>query len=148
MACNDYKNPLQRGGTDQQQRQLAALESDYVSIDERDYKEWIVFANQFAGFINYFDETNSYTNNWQSFFNSDISAILGTIAIQDINEYRLAIKEKFDTINNHLNQTNTDLLKTTLNALFSGIFTLTLALDSYCIKLPDSSPLKTIIPTW
>jgi hypothetical protein len=145
MACNDYKNPLQRGGTDQQQRQLAALESDYVSIDERDYKEWIVFANQFAGFINYFDETNSHTNNWQPFFNSDISAILGTIAIQDINEYRLAIKEKFDAINNHLNQTNTDLLKTTLNALFSGILTLTLALDSYCIKLPDSSPLKTII---
>ncbi|WP_439695034.1 baseplate J/gp47 family protein [Mucilaginibacter sp. AW1-7] len=145
MACNEYKNPLQRGGTDQQQRQLAALKSDYVSIDERDYKEWIVFANQFAGFVKYFDVNNNQTNNWQPFFNSDISAILGTVAIQDINEYRLAIKEKFDAIHNPANKTQTDLLRTNLNALFSGILSLTLALDSYCIQLPESSPLKAII---
>lgn len=145
MACNEYKNPLQRGGTDQQQRQLAALKSDYVSIDERDYKEWIVFANQFAGFVKYFDVNNNQTNNWQPFFNSDISAILGTVAIQDINEYRLAIKEKFDAIHNPANKTQTDFLRTNLNALFSGILSLTLALDSYCIQLPESSPLKAII---
>jgi len=145
MACNEYKNPLQRGGTDQQQRQLAALKSDYVSIDERGYKEWIVFANQFAGFVKYFDVNNNQTNNWQPFFNSDISAILGTVAIQDINEYRLAIKEKFDAIHNPDNKTQTDFLRTNLNALFSGILSLTLALDSYCIQLPESSPLKAII---
>jgi hypothetical protein len=145
MACNEYKNPLQRGGTDQQQRQLAALKSDYVSIDERDYKEWIVFANQFAGFVKYFDVNNNQTNNWQPFFNSDISAILGTVAIQDINEYRLAIKEKFDAIHNPANKTQTDFLRTNLNALFSGILSLTLALDSYCIQLPESNTLKAII---
>ncbi len=145
MACNEYKNPLQRGGTDQQQRQLAALKSDYVLIDERDYKEWIVFANQFAAYINYYDETNNATNSWQPFFNSDISAVIGTIAIQDINEYRLAIKEKFDAIRNPVNKTNTNLLKGTLNDLFSGVMTLTLALDFYCFKLPDNNPLKATI---
>lgn len=145
MACNEYKNPLQRGGTDQQQRQLAALESGYVLIEERDFKEWIVFANQFAGYVKYYDNSNNVTNNWQPFFNSDISAILGTVAIQDINEYRLTVKQKFDALHDPANKSKTDLLKTTLNSLFGGILTLTEALDSYTIKLPDDSPLKATI---
>ncbi|HEY8928979.1 MAG TPA: baseplate J/gp47 family protein [Mucilaginibacter sp.] len=145
MACNEYKNPLQRGGTDQQQRQLPALESGYVLIEERDFKEWIVFANQFAGYVKYYDNSNNVTNNWQPFFNSDISAILGTVAIQDVNEYRLTVKQKFDALRDPANKSKTDLLKTTLNSLFGGILTLTEALDSYTIKLPDDNPLKATI---
>lgn len=145
MACNDYKNPLQRGGTDQQQRALAALGGNYVLVDEHDFKDWIVFANQFAGYIRYYDETNQAVNTWQPFFNSDISAVLGTIAIQNINEYRLAVKAIFDAIRNPANQTNDLLLKENLNTLFSALLTLTVALDGYYIKLPDTNALKPII---
>ncbi len=145
MACNDYKNPLQRGGTDQQQRALAALGGNYVLVDEHDFKEWIVFANQFAAYIRYYDETNQDVNTWQPFFNSDISAVLGTIAIQNINDYRLAVKAIFDAIRNPANQTNNSLLKEDLNTLFGALLTLTVALDGYYIKLPDNNALKSII---
>src|SRR6185312_15838024 len=111
MACSDNKNPLQRGGTSQQERMPAGLQSNYILIDERDFKDWIVFANQFAAYLNYYDATNTQTGTWQTFFNSDISAILGTIAIQNINDYQASVKTQFDILRDDKNSTNTTLLK-------------------------------------
>jgi hypothetical protein len=98
MLCSENKNPLQRGGTNQQQRLLAATKSGYINIDERDYADWIVFASQFAAYLNYYDATNNINGNWKPFFENDISAAIGTIAIQDINEYRIALSERFAII--------------------------------------------------
>lgn len=144
MSC-DNKNPLQRNGTSQQQRMPEALKEGYVQVDERDYKEWIEFAGQFAKWINYIDKTNKVNGNWQPFFGSDISAVLGTIAIQDIDEYRRSFKERFDMLRADKNKPKTDLLKETFNELFGGIFTLCIALDTAAKKLPDNNPLKEII---
>ncbi len=144
MSC-DNKNPLQRNGTSQQQRMPEALKNGYVLAEERDYKEWIVFAGQFAQWINYFDQSNTLKGNWQPFFQSDISAILGSIAIQDINIYRRIIKEKFEVLRADKNKLKEDLLKETFNGLFGGILSLCLAIDNAASKLPDGNTLKEAI---
>lgn len=144
MSC-DNKNPLQRNGTGQQQRMPEALKDGYVLVEERDYKEWIVFAGQFAQWIKYFDQRNQVNGNWQSFFTSDISAVLGTIAIQDIDEYRRSFKERFDILRADKNKLKTDLLEETFNGLFGGILTLCVAIDTAAAKLPDGNPLKETI---
>ncbi len=144
MSC-DNKNPLQRNGTGQQQRMPEALKDGYVLVEERDYNEWIVFAGQFAQWIKYFDISNQVNGNWQPFFTSDISAVLGTIAIQDIDEYRRSFKEKFDILRADKNKLKTDLLKETFNGLFGGILTLCVAIDREAAKLPDGNPLKETI---
>lgn len=144
MSC-DNKNPLQRNGSGQQQRMPEALKDGYVLVEERDYKEWIVFASQFAQWIKYFDNTNQSNGNWQSFFTSDISAVLGSTAIQDIDEYRRSFKEKFDVLRADKNKLKADLLKETFNGLFGGILALCVAIDAAAAKLPDGNPLKETI---
>src|SRR5262245_42242242 len=96
--CNDNKNPLQHNGTSQAERLLPGLQADYVKVNEKEYADWIVFAAEFAAYLNYYDAENNVAGNWQAFFTNDISAILGTIAVQDKDAYRRQIKERFDYI--------------------------------------------------
>ena len=71
--CGENKNPLKRGGTSQKERALAALKPKYISVDENRFEDWIVFANEFAAFLNYFDSANVKKGDWKPFFTSDIS---------------------------------------------------------------------------
>lgn len=145
MSCSESKNPLQRGGTSQQQRLLAATQPGYVQIDEREFVDWIDFASRFAGYLNYYSAANIVTGNWQPFFDNDISAVLGTIAIQDIDAYRRGIKDRFDLLKSDEHQNDTNLLKGTLGELFSAVLTLSISLDSYLFRLPDDISLKSTI---
>ncbi|GAB3422899.1 hypothetical protein [Niabella aquatica] len=145
MACNEHKHPLQHGGTGRAQRSVKALAPGYAGVDERTEADWIVFAHEFAGFLNYFDENNDVAGNWKVFFGSDISAVLGTIVIQDIDSYKQRIKEEFDFLRDDDNNADILALKKRLNQLFSILFTLCLALDSQYTKLPDNLLLKNIL---
>ncbi len=140
MACLTNKNPLVRGGTSQEQRLLNEMKKGYVSIDERDYADWIVFAGKFSACLNYYDLNNKVVNNWQPFFESDVSAVLGSIAIQDIDEYKLEIKTRFDILKKNEQQVN--LKKESLSAVIAGVLTLSKALDFYTSKLADDNQLK------
>ena len=80
--------------------------------------------------------------NWQPFFSSDISAQLGTIAIQNIDSYRQEIKEHFDFIKDDDNESDIGNIKIKLNDLFSVLLTLSKALDYYVLKLSDQTALK------
>lgn len=140
MACLTNKNPLVRGGTSQEQRLLNEMKKGYVSIDERDYADWIVFAGKFSACLNYYDLNNKVVNNWQPFFESDVSAVLGSIAIQDIDEYKLQIKTRFDILKRDGQQVN--LRKESLSAVIAGVLTLSKALDFYTLKLADDNQLK------
>lgn len=142
MSCSESKNPLQRGGTNQQQRLLAATQPGYVRIDEHEFVNWIDFASRFAGYLNYYSSANIVTGNWQPFFDNDISAILGTIAIQDIDAYRRDVKDRFDLLKNDDYQGDIPLLKRTLGELFAAVITLSLSLDTYLFRLPDDIGLK------
>jgi Baseplate J-like protein len=141
--CSDQKNPLHNNGTSQSQRLLAGLDRNVFAVpDEKDFADWIVFANNFAAFINYYNTANKADGNWQPFFSSDISAQLGTIAIQNIESYRQEIKEHFDFIKDDDNESDLINIKIKLNDLFSVLLTLSKALDYYVLKLSDQTALK------
>jgi hypothetical protein len=143
--CSDQKNPLKNNGTSQSQRLLVGLNRNIFAVpDEKDFADWIVFANNFAAFINYYNISNKVVDdaNWQPFFSSDISAQLGTIAIQNIESYRQEIKEHFDFIKDDDNESDIINIKIKLNDLFSVLLTLSKALDYYALKLSDQTALK------
>jgi len=135
--CSDNKNPLQHSGTSQAERLLPGLQADYVKVNEKDYDDWIVFAASFAEFLTYYDSTNTATGNWQPFFTNDIAALLGSFAVQDIDVYRRAIKDRFDFIKDDANAANINDVKKKLHELFSILLSLSKALDNYLAKLPD-----------
>lgn len=134
--CCD-KNPLQRSGTNQLQRLLPGLQPGYVLVDERDYSDWIFFADEFSRYLKFYELTGTVTNNWKPFFSTDLSAILGTIAVQNVELYRRSIKERLDFIRDDENASSINLVKQKLNELFSGILSLSVALDGFIRKLPD-----------
>lgn len=136
--CCD-KNPLQRSGLNQQQRLQASLKPGYISVDERDFADWIFFADEFSHYINYYDNNGTLSGNWDLFFASDISAILGSVAVQDVDVYRRSIKQRFDFIKDDENAGDLTVIKQKLNELFSGILTLSKSLDQYLQKLPDKN---------
>ena len=134
--CCD-KNPLQRNGINQSQRLLAGLKPGYILIDEREYADWIFFADEFSRYLKYYNTTGAVAGDWKPFFNNDISAILGSIAVQEVETYRRSIKERFDFIRDNDNAGNIVVIKQKLNELFAAILTLSKALDDYLLKLPD-----------
>ena len=93
--CSEHKNPLIHNGTSQAQRLLPGMDKNqYARVDEKEFADWIVFANNFAAFVNYYNNSNISAGNWQPFFSDDISAQLGTIALQNISRYQLGGKGK------------------------------------------------------
>src|SRR5690606_25040848 len=122
MSCSDHKNPLTRGGTSQDLRLLPALKTEYVSLDENQYKDWIVFAGKYMERIKFYDEQNLHQGYWESFFTQDISAICGSIAIQNIQQYRHSIKVVFDKIKTP--ETSITESKILLGSLFACLFQL------------------------
>ena len=138
--CNDNKNPLQHNGTSQAERLLPGLQAGYVQVNEKEYADWIIFAAEFASYLKYYDASNSDAGTWQVFFTSDISALLGTMAVQDIDGYRRQIKERFDYIKDDANAADINAIKRKLHELFSVLFSLAKALDMYLQRLPDNDP--------
>ncbi len=70
--CNN-KNALQRDGTSQSQRLLAALLPSYVSVDERSMEDFISFTKNFATEIQYFNLADAPEGDWVGFFTKSIS---------------------------------------------------------------------------
>src|SRR4051794_15386726 len=94
--CSDKKNPLQKSGTARTERLLPGMQSGYVLAEEKTFAGWIVFAKEFAQYLNYYELNGAQSGNWSSFFSSDVSAMLGNFAIQDVDSYKRNIKERFD----------------------------------------------------
>lgn len=70
--CNT-KNSLQRDGTSQAQRLIAALLPEYVSVDERSMDDLIAFAQKFATEIRYYNPADAIDGDWVGFFTKSIS---------------------------------------------------------------------------
>jgi hypothetical protein len=134
-SCCD-KNPLQRSGISQLQRLLPGLQPSYIRVDEREYEDWIFFADEFSRYLKFYEVSGTVTGNWNAFFSTDISAILGTVAVQNVDIYRRSIKERFDFIRDDDNMADIPAVKKKLNELFSAILTLSYALDEFIKKLP------------
>jgi hypothetical protein len=82
MASNEDKivSVLKRNGTDQLDRNQVALQPDSVQLQGFGLEEWMQFAYNFAGKVNYFSTTDDQnpTDNWEAFFatGDDLKAIL------------------------------------------------------------------------
>src|SRR4051812_10716344 len=62
-------NILKSDGTNQDQRLLAALNPDFIKVDERGIKEILSFTYNLSKQINYFNSNNVVEDDWRSFFN-------------------------------------------------------------------------------
>ncbi|WP_333873263.1 baseplate J/gp47 family protein [Methylobacter sp.] len=61
----------ERDGTSQAQRLLAALQADYVAIDEHSLKDHLTLAHAFAKELKYFNADNVEDGDWQGLLNPD-----------------------------------------------------------------------------
>ena len=137
---DQYKNV--REGTSQDQRASTALNTDSVPVNEHGPAYGMVFAQNYAAMLNYFDATNMAAGDWQPFFSGDVSAQLALVAIEDINTYKATIKSWFDYLNMREHQHDHDRLKNTFGFLFSTLGSLAVQLDEFQKNLPVEIGLK------
>ncbi|NEP60336.1 MAG: hypothetical protein F6K31_25590, partial [Symploca sp. SIO2G7] len=78
--CCNLSNPLSRDGVSQRQRQLEALSTDYVQLDERGLADFLVFAHGLAQQVNYYNLDNQLAENWQSLFASSTPVQIALIS--------------------------------------------------------------------
>lgn len=144
--CN-YRNPLLRAGVSQQQRVLAALVPSYAKVDERNAADLILFAKEYARYLNYYNdavnpgngEVTDADGDWTVFMKMDISVTLATLAKLD-SKKNFAY---FDFLINTILQTdNAQLadLKKYYQAIFEYLYSLVYVLDEEWKHLPKDFP--------
>lgn len=113
--CNN-KNILQRDGTSQSQRLLAALLPSYVAVDERSMDDFRAFAQRFATEIQFYNLADAGEADWVDFFTKSISEEQKTephyalfIALLDL--YKIAQDDLNTITKRHLDYYYREILK-------------------------------------
>ncbi len=71
---------LHRDGTSQAQRRQAALDPDYVAIDERSLRDWLAFGQAYAKELRYYNLQNEVAGDWSAFLDVDLDKALAFMA--------------------------------------------------------------------
>ncbi|MGB4850371.1 MAG: baseplate J/gp47 family protein [Saprospiraceae bacterium] len=147
MDCTQNTDLLKliREGTSQAQRLLAALNPDYAQVNERTPAHLMVFARAYAQYLNYYDLTNSVQGDWKRFFSDDLSALLATAVIQDVEDYATRLQETFAFLNNLDNKNDVSGLSNHFGNLFRYLGTLAKQIDILKTALPKEIGLKVIL---
>ena len=147
MDCNQNTDPLKlvREGTSQKQRISRALDPAYAPLNERTPAHGMVFAQAYARYLTYYTTNDVAFENWQPFFSQDISVQLAVAAIQDVETYKVRVKETVSFLNDRANQAQETELKNHLGYLFSYIGTLARQVDRLKETLPTDTPLKSTL---
>ena len=82
-------NPLQRDGTSQRQRMLAALDPSFIQVDEREIHDWLLYARKYAELLRYYNVHNVPDGNWVLFIEKDISTLVAMVSDTDVSEFRI-----------------------------------------------------------
>jgi len=143
--CSKNKNPLVRSGTNRSQRFLPALDEKFVLPDEKDFKDWLVYARNIAAHLHYYNSDNQKAGDWQPFFDSDVAAQLALMAVQDIDDYQSKVRMLFDAIQSTSLKNDPVRLRKCFGLLFSAIVSLAQRIDYFGHILPDNVPLKITI---
>ncbi|MGB3180930.1 MAG: baseplate J/gp47 family protein [Cyclobacteriaceae bacterium] len=69
-------------GTNQDSRQLRALDLEYVKVDERSFEDLLVFSWSFSRLLNYYNSENQQDGDWSHFL-TDEAVILASIIDAD-----------------------------------------------------------------
>ena len=140
--CSDNRNPLQRNGTARKERLLPGLQKGYINVDEKTFADWIVFAREFASYLHYYELNGARSGDWVPFFSNDVSAVLGTIAVQDTGIYKRSIKQRFDSLKKNDYAGQLPAAERKLDELFSALISFCAALDELYRLLPADINLK------
>ncbi len=142
--CSQNVDPLKlvREGTVQSARSPKALEPAYVPVNERGVAHNLVFAQNYAALLKYFDSNDTEVGDWTPFFNGDIAALLAVPAIEDIDAYTSSTQSWFDYLNELENRSNEPELMDRLGYLYGGVASLARALDNLKQALPGDAPLR------
>ncbi len=143
-ACADNINPLLRSGSNRQERILPALDPNFALPDNRNFEHWMVYARNLAGHIKYFNSANQHVNkeNWQPFFDADVSAQLALIGVQNVNNYKERIRALFESIQSEEFKNDAVQLHKNFGSLFSALYSLAYRIDYFQKVLPDDIALK------
>lgn len=142
--CTQNLNPqrLVHEGTSRDKRHLAALNPDYVAVDEKSGADIMVFAQAFTSFISYYNSENIIEGNWQSFFDSDVSILLAVATTSDINFYRNQTQEYLAFLRNREHEDDKVQLRNHLEYLFSCCASLAIRINHLEQSLPKEIALK------
>lgn len=123
---------------------MPGLDPDYALPDTKDFDHWMVYARNLAGYLKYFNGSNQHENNqsWQPFFDTDVSAQIALIAVQNVNNYKEKIRTLFDSIQSEDNKNDAVKLKENFGMLFSALLSLARRIDYFQNVLPEEVPLK------
>src|SRR5206468_2113325 len=90
----------------------------------------------------FFEQNGAPAGDWAPFFSNDVSAVLGTIAIQDVDAYKRSFKDRFDFLKNNDHVKQLPAAEKKLNELFSGVLSLCAAIEEFYQLLPADVALK------
>ena len=74
-----FTSKVFRDGVSQKNRLLPELDSNYISVEERDKKELLNFAQKFAQYLKFYDNLNQINGDWSSFFAGDVEEMVAYI---------------------------------------------------------------------
>lgn len=142
--CSHNDDPLKlvREGTSQDERAPAALSPDAAPVDARTVAHDIVFAQAYAGLLSRYSAANALVGDWRDYFGGDMAVPLAVAAIEDVDAYKIQVREWFDFLNDMDNDGDASGLRDRLGYLYAAIGTLAEALDQLQQKLSDETPLK------
>ncbi|MDP2179848.1 baseplate J/gp47 family protein [Methylicorpusculum sp.] len=145
--CKQNRDPLKliHEGTSQDARLLKALSPDYAPVNEHRPEHGMVFAKDYAAFLNYYGSNTTVSGDWQRFFSKDVSLQLAVASVQAVDNYRAYVKERFDYLNDRDHKNETDKLKNNLGLLFSCAGSLASQLDRLKEGLPADNALKSTL---
>ena len=141
--CNTI-HPLNRAGVNQYQRVLAALLPDFARVDEREYPDLLLFAKNYASFLNYYNKDNTAEGDWKPFMLMDVSVTLAELSRLDIQEYISYSKDIYDKIG-AAGIAEEGSLKDYFKALFDLCFSITTLLDNYYTTLPADFEFREVL---
>lgn len=142
--CSKNINPLVQSGLNRAERILPEIDPSFAVPDDHNFEDWMVFSRNLAAHVKYFNTENKNIpgENWQPFFDADVSAQLALIAVQNIVDYKERIRLLFNAIRSEALKSNTSELKTDFGLLFGALFSFARRLDYFQKILPDTVKLK------
>jgi len=145
MACTD-KNPLNREGTSQLNRVLAALDVHFADVDERNPSDLILFAKRYAEYLNFYNKDNIADGSWKPLMMMDVSVTLATLVhldSQKISDYKKLLYKNIALAANAAQPQQDNIARQQLKFLFDVIFSLVKSMDDQLVLLPDEEYKKT-----
>lgn len=79
-----FHNPLKRDGTSQRQRLEAALDHNYVKIDERGLPDLLLYARQYAQLLQFYSPSNNAGGDWLAFIDNDETTQVAIVQLYDV----------------------------------------------------------------